>query len=108
MATGSMWNDPEGAKPWAEFDPDAIIDIPIEVQDWLASLSANYSTHTIQAAAPLECAASGYSAGVITARMQVAASATFQPGVKYPFTVRLVCDDGQQDERTLFLRLANR
>lgn len=108
MATGSMWNDPEGAKPWADFDVNAIIDIPIELADWLTSLGALYASHTITADAPLECVTSSHASSVVTARIKVADGASFQLGSKYPFTVRLICDDGQQDERTLWLKLVQR
>lgn len=108
MATGSYWNDPTGPKPWALFDTDAIIEIPIEIADWLDSLASTYQSHQILVDEPLECTGSVIASNIITATMKVKAGATFTKGVKYPFTVRLVCADGQQDDRTLWLKLVDR
>lgn len=108
MATGSFWNVDDPLKPWALFDPNAIIDIPIEIGDWLTSLGSTYASHTIIASDPLEAVSSSHSAGTIVVRMQVASGAEYTSGMKYPFTVRLVCADGQQDDRTLRLKVTSR
>lgn len=108
MATGDLWNVDDPLKPWALFDTNAIIDIPFEIADWLTSLGSTYADHEVIAPTPLECVTSTHSAGVITMRMQVLDGAEPVIGTKYPFTVRLICADGQQDDRTLFLKLVNR
>lgn len=107
MATGDLWNVDDPLKPWALFGRNSIIDIPFEISDWLASLASTYSTHQIIAPTPLECVTSDHSSGIITIRMKVATGADLILGTKYPFTVSLVCADGQQDERTLRLQLVN-
>jgi hypothetical protein len=107
-ATGSYWNTTNPDKPVGKFDPNAIIDFPIGLTDWLAKLGTTYASHTIIADTPLECVASSQSGGDLTVRIQLVASATFTVGAKYPFTVRLVGADGQQDDRTFWLKLQNR
>ena len=42
MATGSLWNLDNPLKPWALFDTNAILEIPFELEDWLASLGAGF------------------------------------------------------------------
>lgn len=111
MATGTLWNIGNPLKPWALFDTHAELEIPFELEDWLTSLAAAYASHEVIAEAPLECVSDDYTAddgGIIAIRIKVAAGAEFTKGVKYPFTVRLVCDDGQQDDRTLWLKLVDR
>lgn len=111
MATGSLWNLDNPLKPWALFDTNAILEIPFELEDWLASLGAGYDSHELIAPAPLEGVNDDYSSvdgGIIAITIKVAAGAEFVKGKKYPFTVHLVCDDGQEDERTLWLKLVDR
>lgn len=111
MATGTLWNIDNPLKPWALFDTHAELEIPFELEDWLVSLGAGYASHEIIAPAPLECISSDYSSGdggIIAIRIKVADAAEFVKGVKYPFTVRLTCDDTQQDDRTLWLKLVDR
>ena len=108
MTTGTAWDLSSPERPWANFDPDAIRDIPIEIGDWLSSMGTTYASHQVIADAPLHCSASSHSAGVIVVRMNLAPSAVYIPGTKYPFTVRVVGADGQLDDRTLWLRLKNR
>jgi hypothetical protein len=110
MAIGDAWNIDDPLKPWALWDPDANIKIPIGLDDWLAELGDTYGSHSIIAPAPLECASPGsYSAGTIMVRMKLAAAATYVAGRKYPFTVRLVGADGiTTDDRTLYLKVKDR
>lgn len=111
MATGSFWDTENPDAPWGKFDTDATITFPIEIDAWLAQLGAGYSSHTIVLpdGSPLEEVDSVHSAGVIAVTMKVADGAEYTIGEKYGFTIRLVCDDGvQQDDRTLFLKLMAR
>ena len=111
MATGSLWNIDNPLKPWALFDTDAELVIPFELEDWLASLGSTYASHEVIAALPLECVSSDYTSddgGLLAIRIRVATGAAFSKSVKYPFTVRLICADGQRDERTLRLKLVDR
>ncbi len=110
MTIGAAWNIDDPTKPWALFDPDANIPIPIGLDDWLADLGTAYGSHSIVTAAPLECVSAGtYSAGTILVRMKLVASPVFTQGTKYPFTVRVVGADGiTQDDRTLWLKVKSR
>lgn len=110
MATGDFWNVDNPLKPWGLFDTEAVLEIPFELEDWLASLGANYAGHEIIAPLPLEYVSAVYSAdggGMLIIRMRVASGAEYTKSRKYPFTVRLLCDDAQQDDRTLWLKLVD-
>lgn len=110
MATGAAWNEDDPLKPWALWDPNANIKIPIYLDDWIAELSTAYGSHEIITAAPLECADQGtYVDGVIAVRMKLVSSPTYTPGVKYPFTIRLTGADAvTKDDRTLRLKVKDR
>ncbi len=107
---GDAWNIDDPLKPWALWDPQANVRIPIGLDAWLAELSATYGSHEIIAPAPLECADEGtYAAGDILVRMKLAAAAVYTEGKKYPFTVRVLAADGlTQDDRTLWLKVKSR
>lgn len=108
MATGDFWNVDDPLKPWGLFDPEAILDFPISIADWLVDMDSTYASHSIITAAPLECDDSAHSAGIITVRMSLVVTPVYTSGVKYPFTLRLVCADGQQDDRTFWLKVKAR
>lgn len=110
MAIGAAWDISDPAKPWALWDDDANIVIPIGVLDWLAEIGTTYGSHTVTAVSPLQCADPGtYSGGTIGVRMKLAAGAAFTAGKKYPFTIRIIGADAiTQDERTLWLKVKER
>lgn len=107
---GAAWNVDNPAKPWALWDPDANIVIPIGLDDWLAELGTTYGSHQVLTAPPLQCVSAGsYTDGVIGVRMKLVASPTYIPGVKYPFTVRVIgSDSATQDDRTWWLMVKDR
>lgn len=110
MAIGAAWNIDDPTKPWALWDPDANIKIPVGVDEWLAELGTSYGSHQVITAAPLQCVNPGvYAAGTIEIRMALVASPTFKEGTKYPFTLRITGADGQtKDDRTLWLKVKTR
>lgn len=110
MPTGSNWNTENPAKPWADFDTDAIRTIPFEIEDWLAEMGTTYAGHEVIAPEPLELVDDAYDAGSLTIAItiQMAPDADFVKGRKYPFTVRLTGSDGQVDDRTLWLKVQDR
>jgi len=108
MTTGAAWNLDDPTKPFAQFDPNAIRDIPIEIADWLSSMGTTYASHEVIAQAPLQCLSSSHSAGVVLVRISLVASPVYTPGAKYPVTLRVVGADGQQDDRTLLLKVKDR
>jgi len=110
MTIGAAWDVSDPKKPWALWDPDANIKIPIGVDAWLADLGTTYGSHQVIANAPLQCVAAGsYAAGTIEVRMALVASPTYTAGTKYPFTLRITGADGiTKDDRTLWLKVAQR
>ena len=107
--TGDFWNLDNPAKPWGPFDPAAVILFPFDIADWLAEMGSTYADHTVTAPAPLEhINGKAYANGVIWVKLRLATGATYKLLTKYPFTVRLICADGQQDERTFWLKLVER
>lgn len=110
MATGAAWDVSDPLNPWALWDPDANIKIPVFLDDWIGELSTSYGSHQVITAAPLEVADAGtYSGGVIAVRMKLVASPTYKAGTKYPFTIRLTGADGiTKDDRTLWLKVKDR
>jgi len=111
MTIGSAWNISNPAKPFAIWDPDADIKIPIGLDDWLVTeLGTTYSSHQVLTAPPLVCEDPGvYVAGTVAVRMALVAGAEFTAGVKYPFTVRVFGADGTtKDDRTFFLQVRER
>ena len=110
MATGDAWNVDDPTKPWALWDPDANIKIPIFLDDWIAELSTSYGSHTIITSAPLEVVDQGsYVDGLIAVRMKLVSTPTYKAGSKYPFTIRLTgADSVTKDDRTLYLKVKER
>lgn len=112
MTIGAAWNVDDPLKPWALFDPDANIPIPIGLADWIADLGTTYGSHSVITAAPLECDDPGTLEGdgnTIRVRMSLVASSTFTAGKKYPFTVRVLGADGlTKDDRTFYLKVKDR
>lgn len=110
MTIGAAWNIDDPTKPWAVWDPDANVVIPVGLDDWLADLGTSYGSHQIIAAAPLECASPGsYALGTIGVRMKLVDTPTYTSGKKYPFTIRVTGADGiTKDDRTLWLKVRDR
>ena len=110
MTIGAAWNIDDPTKPWALWDPDANIVIPIGLSDWLTELGTTYGSHQVITAAPLECSNAGsYASGTIGVRMKLVSTPTYTAGTKYPFTIRLIGADGvTQDDRTLWLKVKDR
>ena len=111
MTTGAAWHTDEDAtvevvKPWAWFDKDDIIDIPMSWAAWLADKGTTYSSHTITVHADLVCPASSQSAGVITIRVKKNPSgAALVNNQKYAVTCHIVGVSGQEQDRSLFLKI---
>lgn len=108
MKTGIAWNVSNPLKPTALFDPDAIRDIPCDWSAWFTDIGDTYASHTVIADAPLEVVASAQAAQVITARIKIADGETAPVGQRYGVTFRVVSAGGQQDDQTLYLKIANK
>lgn len=107
MPTGEFWDVTNPLKPvGGPFDPNAILDFPITITDWLVALGSSYASHTVTAATPLEILSQGsHISGVIKPRVGLLTGAAFSEGAKYPFQLRLVTADGQQDDQTFWLKI---
>lgn len=111
MTIGAAWNVDNPEKPFADWDPDADIKIPIGLEDWLTvDLGTAYQSHQIITASPLVCEDAGtYTDGTVLVRMALIDGADYTEGTKYAFTVRVFGSDGTtQDDRTLFLKVKQR
>ena len=111
MTTGAAWHIEEDAdweivKPWAWFDKDDVVDIPISWVAWLADKGTTYASHTVIVAADLECVQSAQAAGVITMRIRKnSAGSTLVNGTKYAVTQRIVGANGQIQDRSWYLKV---
>lgn len=111
---GAAWNVDNPAKPFADFDAEADIKIPIGLAAWLAELGVGYGSHEVLVPLPLECASPGTygsdDAGTVLVRMRVKPGETVAAAAtKYPFTIRVNGDDGTtQDDRTFYLKVYER
>ena len=104
LVTGAAWTyDKARRRWWAEFDRNAIRDIPVGWADFFADLGSAYASHTLIIASPLVCTGSAESGGVIKFRLSEDGSGTLNQ--LYPFTVRAVAVDGERDDQTLWLKL---
>lgn len=108
FVTGGEWRYDDGKRIWvADFDPDAIRDIPVSWVDFFADLGSPYLSHTVIYDAPLVLLGSTATTdGLIKLRMATDGTGTLKS--IYPFTVRGVAADGQRDDQTLWLRLVAR
>jgi|SRR5688572_16530799 len=108
MTDAAFWNEENPNEPWGLFDDNARLPISISWATWLANEGTTYESHTITADAVLEVISSEESSGVITIWFKVADDATPVLGIKYPFTVHVVGEDGREDERTFWLKIIPR
>lgn len=109
MATiGLAWDLTNPKKPVAEFDEDAIRNIPMNINDWLDDIGSTYASHEIICATGLMCTDSAENAGVITATIKKDPSETRTLNAKYGVTYRFVAANGESDDRTLYLKIVQR
>lgn len=107
MATGAAWDvRTNPAKPTARLDMDAIRDIRVDWSEWLDDIGSVYASHTVIVSPPLVHVGSSHAAGVVTVRVSTDGTGTLNQ--RCPITVRIVAADGQQDDRTLYLKLVDR
>jgi len=106
--TGLAWNLSNPLKPYALFDPDATRDIPVDWNDWLSDIESTYNTHSILCADGLLCSSSSEALGVITATIKADPTKTLTVGAKLGVTWRITAANGEVDDRTLYLKIAER
>jgi hypothetical protein len=108
MATGSAWNVDNPLKPWALFDADAVRDIPFEWDLWLADIGSTHSNHSATAQAGLEVVTTSEADGVILVRVRKDPEADLIAGQKYWVTCHMEAADGQEDDQTVYLKIAEK
>lgn len=104
--TGSYWNVDDPLKPWGLFDPNSVIDVPFDWNDWLAAEGTSYASHTFSSMAGLEVASSTEDGGIITARVQADGETALKVGKKYSVTCRLTDSGGQVMDQTVWFKVA--
>lgn len=104
METGAAWSFDEDKGRWvADFDPNAVRDIPVSWEDFFADLGSAYGSHAVIAEAPLVHVTSSQADGIIKVRIKTDGTGTLKR--LYPFTVRATAANGERDDQTLWLRL---
>lgn len=106
--TGTFWNTANPKKPTCEFDPNEVLDIPVDWTDRLADLSDTYASHTIEAGPHLEVVQSGQLAGVVTARIKASVTTPPESGETYPVTWHITTTTGQKADQTLYFKIRNK
>lgn len=106
VTAGDFWDITNPAQPVGEFDPNAKLRFPLTVQSILDGMGTTYASHEIIANAPVEIIDQGtHAAGVVTPFIGILAGSAWKLGDKLPVTIRVVGADGQQDDRTVYLKL---
>jgi hypothetical protein len=108
VTAGDFWDITNPKKPFGEFDPDSRLTFRLTVADIFENMGSPYGNHTIELPtdSPLEIISPGsHVDGVIDVTIGIASGAEYALGTKYPFTLRAVAQDGQQDDRTLWLKI---
>lgn len=105
MTTGLAWNVDNPAKPYAQFDADAVRDIPVEWDLWFADVADPYASHVVLTDPNLQCVQSSQALGVIKVRIKKAAAGVLVEKTKYWFTVRVTTATGQVQDTTLWLKI---
>jgi hypothetical protein len=108
MATGAAWNVDNPLKPWAYFDPHAVRDIPIEWAAWLTDIGSTVSTVTATAQEGLEVVSVTLVSDVAVVRVRKDPDAALIAGGKYWVTCHIVAADGQEDDQTVYLKIAEK
>lgn len=99
----SYWNEDNPAKPRGIKDPDAVLDYPINFNDWLTAISDTYASHAVTTSGTLVCDSSACIAGIITVWLS---GGTL--GETETFTVRITTAGGRIDDRTYYLKISER
>lgn len=106
MTTGSFWNTTKEFAPWGYHDKDSVIIYPIDWNTWLADSGTTYASHTVTAELPFEVSASTQAAGIIYATIRKKAGEDDPTiGQKYYVRCHIVCANGEEQDRTLYLKV---
>ncbi len=109
LPTGDAWDVTDPKKPFMDFDPDAVLDIPYDWIDWLAAISDIYADHEMKPVplngVSLLCSESAEVGGRIIARIKKPVSGDLVPKKKYGMTCHIVTADGQEEDFTLWFKI---
>ena len=108
MATGAAWNVDNPLKPWALFDVDAVRDIPFDWSVFLASIGSTFTSATAIAAQGLEVVSVTPSDGVAIVRIRKDPEIALVANQKYAVTCHIVAGNGEEDDQTVYLKIAER
>lgn len=108
MATGAAWNVDAPLKPWALFDADAVRDIPFDWNTFLTSIGSTFTSATATAAQGLEVVSVTPSDGVAIVRVRKDPDIALVAGQKYAVTCHIVAGNGEEDDQTVYLKIAER
>lgn len=108
MTTGDFWNLDNPAKPWGEFDPSDVINIPYDWAEWLSGQGTSYSSHEMKLPAEFESLDVGVSNGVVLVQVKVKAGEAVTINKKYPITCHIVALDGQERDKSVYLKIVER
>jgi hypothetical protein len=108
MTTGAAWDLTNPLKPVALFDKDAVRDIPFNWNTFLTSIGSTFTSATATAAQGLEVVSVTPSDGVAIVRVRKDPDLAVEAGQKYAVTCHIVAADGQEDDQTVYLKIAER
>jgi hypothetical protein len=106
LALGDAWDVSNPEKPRADFDPNAVRWVRLDISDFLDVAAVPYTDHTMRPEAPMVVEESNFSDGVISALISVdpVRPTTFKVGKVYGVTFHFQA--GQEiDEQTLYFRM---
>ncbi len=106
--TGLAWILTNPLKPYALFDSNAIRNVPIDFNEWLADIGSTYASHEIICADGMQCLVSSESLGIITAEIRTDPGVVLRINTKYAVTWRIIAANGEQDDRTFYFKVTNR
>lgn len=105
VVAGDFWNISNPKKPRGDFDPNAKLRFALGVDDILTEMGTTYGSHVLIAQTPLEVLEAGtYAAGEVTPLIGATADALDMIGQTVTLTLRVIGADGQQDDRTMYLK----
>lgn len=106
LTAGDFWNITNPKKPKGELDPNAILRIPMGVSDMLDKMATTYADHQLIPQAPLVVVEKGaYATGYVYPLISCDPITPEQLGQTFTLVLRVIGADGQQDDRTMYLKI---
>lgn len=99
----TFWTTAEVDKPIGIKDPNATLDFPISFSAWLADMVTTYGSHTVSVTGGIVVESTSHLNGVISVLLSGGTV-----GEVATFTIHIVTADGRSDDRTFYLKIADR